>query len=192
MKIKIICDEEAVNYAKQRIDEVHPKLVKEAKVKNAWLMSGCVLLYPVSCLALYFLWVNVLNLLQTDYWAFPAACWTGLCWLVGPFVLIHSCRMLYRNFKNNGPEEEAEWYRRSLKYLTSTRNKHLLDAKINSNVVTLYLEDPATHQVTTEAFGGFTVTMRTDIQDTTVDMVNGTIEMPFRAHTAEGGEANHG
>lgn len=180
-KISIVHDDATSRNIKSEIDELYPELLRMAKRNNRLVLAICILLYPALCIATFFLWKNVTELMlaSSGCTLFLPLPWTILCWLVMPVYLFRTCRRVYEAFKKEKPRSPENQYPLCVQYLNIAQGKNILDAKIIDDTVALLVEDPATHIATTEIIGGLNVQHRTDISAPTVDINNGSIYLPI-------------
>ena len=180
-KISIIHDEATSRDVKSEIDELYPELLRIAKRNNRLILAICSLLYPALCVATFFLWKNVAEMMLASSVCtlFLPLPWTILCWLVIPVYLFHIFRSSYEAFKKKKPRSPENQYPLCVQYLNIAQGKNILDVKIIGDTVTLLVEDPATHIATTKVIANLTVQHRTDISVPTVDMNSGSIYLPI-------------
>lgn len=154
------------NWKKER-DDWNESAQKQNKIL-LWMTIPISIL--LLCISLYFAWFTDNNLMDT------------LSVLLSIFALVVipviASMIIVFNWNGHWEEMECSWPMQ-YKYYNYTKDRTVLESKIENNCLELVLEN-ADHSVIQKGIGGFKTIVRTDVDDYVVDLETEAILIPYK------------
>ena len=164
-----------INHSKEKIEQKRKEIEKEIEQNNKSIIKHNFVVVNISITIVISLIVIII--ISCIYVPNFINKWLTDSILLACLIAFISFLIAASNLEE--PRGSSDYCQIPFEYELFTHNKNILDAQVFSTTLRLTLEDPATHIFTNKEITDFEKIVRTDIEEITVDIVNGKILSPF-------------